>query len=208
MGSRDPVEEQIANILRLVGARQGGTGTCLEVGCGDGRMTRQLAGRWDTVLALDVSPEMLRRATADAPANVRYQLVSGVDLDDVPDSCADQLICYGVLQHFPHTGLIGDYMKEFARVLASSGEAVVHLPLLRADLAARLWRSGRRLAIAIRSNGRRDFSAGIAYMGARLTEGELSAMVRDAGLRVAAQAELESYFGRARNVILRLTPDL
>ena len=37
-------------------------GTCVEVGCGPGRMTAALAERFDRVLALDVSPAMLAQA--------------------------------------------------------------------------------------------------------------------------------------------------
>jgi SAM-dependent methyltransferase len=168
-------------------------------------MTGELARRWGSVLAVDISPEMLRRAACDPASNIRFQLVSGLALDGVPDACADQLICYGVLQHLPSKRLIRSYLDEFARALVPSGEAVVHLPLLRTGLGYRLWRNGRRLAIAVRSSGTSDFSTGIAYMGARLTERELDAIVRDAGLVVAAHAQLDSYFARAKNVVLRLT---
>ncbi|HVF33299.1 MAG TPA: class I SAM-dependent methyltransferase [Acidimicrobiales bacterium] len=46
------------------GAIPGG-GTCLEVGSGDGANTAFLAERHDAVIALDLSIEMLRRATGD-----------------------------------------------------------------------------------------------------------------------------------------------
>src|SRR5580693_5497368 len=38
--------------------------TMLELGCGAGRMTRSFARRFDSVIAFDVSPEMLSRARA------------------------------------------------------------------------------------------------------------------------------------------------
>jgi SAM-dependent methyltransferase len=205
VGTQEPVATQLKRVLTLVDAQLGGSGTCLEVGCGDGRMTGELAKRWGTVFAIDVSPEMLRRATCDAPPNVHFQLVSGLMLDGVPDACADQLVCYGVLQHLPGKRLIRSYLDEFARALVPSGEAVVHLPLLRTGPGYRLWRNGRRLAIAVRSSRSSDFSTGIAYMGARLTERELDSMVRASGLVIAAHAELESYFARSHNVVLRLT---
>jgi cyclopropane fatty-acyl-phospholipid synthase-like methyltransferase len=201
----EPAEVQVERMFALVGAKPGGTGTCLEVGCGDGRMTVVLAERWEHVLAVDVSPEMLRRAGDRELRNVTFQLVSGVVLEGVPDACADQLVCYGVLQHFPTTRLIGDFMSEFARVLKPSGEAIVHLPVVPDDAASRIWRGARRLAIAVRSRTASHFSGDIAYMGARLTERQLDAAVRESGLRVAARAELDSYFARARNSVLRLT---
>lgn len=204
VGLDEPAENQLERMLALVGANRGGDGTCLEVGCGDGRMTVALATRWDNVLAVDVSPEMLRRATDRGLPNVTFRLVSGVALDCVADASANQVICYGVLQHFPTKRLIGAYLDEFARVLRPSGEAIVHLPVISGDIASRIWRRGRRVAIAVRSHRTDDFSSGISYMGARLTERELAAIVRRSGLRVAARTELDSYFVRARNVVLRL----
>lgn len=204
VGLDEPAEIQLERMLALVDAGRGGSGTCLEVGCGDGRMTVALAARWDNVLAVDVSPEMLRRAADRALPNVTFRLVSGVALDGVTDAGTDQVICYGVLQHLPTKHLIGVYLEEFARVLRPSGEAIVHLPVISGDMASRIWRRGRRVAIAVRSRRTDDFSSRISYMGARLTERELAATVRRSGLRVAARAELDSYFVRARNVVLRL----
>lgn len=205
VGSKEPAELQVDRMFGLIGADPGGTGTCVEVGCGDGRMTVVLAARWEHVLAVDVSPEMLRRAEDRALPNVTFQLVSGVMLEGVPDACADQLVCYGVLQHFPTTRLVGDFMHEFGRVLKPTGEAIVHLPVVQDDAASRVWRATRRLAIAVRSRAGSDFSGDIAYMGTRLTERQLDGAVRASGLRLAARGELDSYFSRARNSVLRLT---
>src|SRR5579864_2249303 len=57
-------------------------GTCVEVGCGFGRMTAPLAERFDRVLAVDVSPRMLdlARASVTAPT-VEFALVSGGSLE-------------------------------------------------------------------------------------------------------------------------------
>jgi SAM-dependent methyltransferase len=202
---QQPADVEVERMFGLVAAERGGNGTCLEVGCGDGRMTVVLAQRWKHVLAVDVSPEMLRRASARALPNVTFRLVSGLTLDGVADACADQIVCYAVMQHFPTTRLIADYVSEFARVLRPSGEAIVHLPVIPADVASRTWRGARRLAIAARPRSASDFSRDITYMGTRLTERELDAIVRQSGLRVAARAELDSYFARARSSVLRLT---
>ena len=204
-GSQQPADVEVERMFGLLAAEPGGTGTCLEVGCGVGRMTVVLAQRWKHVLAVDVSPEMLRRAADRGLPNVTFRLVSGVTLEGVPEACADQVVCYGVLQHFPTTRLIGDYLSEFARVLGPSGEAIVHLPVVPDDAASRLWHGARRLAIAIRSHTTSDFSGDIAYKGTRLTERQLDAILRRSGLRVAARAELESRFPKARNSVLRLT---
>src|ERR671930_1066202 len=73
-------------------------GTCVEVGCGTGRMTRHLAERFDRVVAVDVSPEMLALARRVTMPNVELALVSGSTLDAVADAVADAVVCYLVLQ--------------------------------------------------------------------------------------------------------------
>ena len=44
-------------------------GTCVEVGCGPGRMTGQLAERFGRVIAVDVSPAMLDLARQNVSAS-------------------------------------------------------------------------------------------------------------------------------------------
>ena len=105
---------------RLDGDPRGGT--CLEVGCGPGRMTGALAERFDQVVAVDVSPAMLERARAAVSApNVSFVAVSGERLDGVEDGSADTLVCYLVLQHLPDREVVEGYLREFARVLAPGG---------------------------------------------------------------------------------------
>src|SRR5438876_1648477 len=115
--------EELGGLFGRLGGDPRG-GVCVEVGCGPGRMTGALAGRFAEVLALDVSPAMLERARENVKAsNVDFRLVSGARLDGVEDGVADALVCYLVLQHLPSRRVIASYLEEFARVLAPSGEA-------------------------------------------------------------------------------------
>jgi SAM-dependent methyltransferase len=55
----------LGNVLMIDNAIQRGLpsrigGTCVELGCGVGRITRHLAGRFDKVIAVDISPGNLR----------------------------------------------------------------------------------------------------------------------------------------------------
>ena len=133
---------------RLDGDPRGGT--CVEVGCGPGRMTGALAERFDRVVAVDVSPAMLERARAAVTApNVRFVAVSGERLDGVEDAVADTLVCYLVLQHLPAREVVDGYFREFARVLAPGRRR------LRPDPRARLGRPAlaRRARPADRGSG-------------------------------------------------------
>jgi ubiquinone/menaquinone biosynthesis C-methylase UbiE len=207
IGKPVPVDEQVEELFSLLGRPARGDGLCLEIGCGNGRMTAELARRWPEVLAVDVSPEMLAQAERLGLANVWFQLVSGTRLDGVSDAIAQTLVCYGVLQHLPRRRLISTYLAEFARTLAPAGEAVVHLPVLREGSRARLWRLLRTSSTAVRGRVSRNFTAHAAYRGARLTQPELDRALRKAGLRVEARAERPSYFGHAANVLLLLVHD-
>ena len=92
---------ELAGLFGRLGADPRG-GTCVEVGCGPGRMTGALAERFDRVLALDVSPAMLEQARAHVTAaNVTFLAVPGDRLEGVDDGSADAVVCYLVLQHLP-----------------------------------------------------------------------------------------------------------
>src|SRR5262249_28655849 len=87
-------------------------GLCVEVGCGPGRMTGALAGRFDEVIAVDVSPAMLERARAATSApNVQFRPVSGERLETVETGVADVLVCYLVLQHLPRADVVRSALR-------------------------------------------------------------------------------------------------
>src|SRR5881392_3229436 len=143
VGDPERGRSELQGLFERLGAEPRG-GTCVEVGCGPGRMTAALAERFDRVLALDVSPAMLERARAAVPdERVEFRAVSGQRLDGVEDAIADVLVCYLVLQHLPRRDVILGYLEEFARVLKPGGEAFVQLPVLVEGMLARAWRSLR-----------------------------------------------------------------
>lgn len=181
-------------------------GVCVEVGCGPGRMTRALADRFDRVVALDVSPEMLARARAavDRPT-VDFRLVSGERLETVEDALADAAICYLVLQHLPSRRLVRSYLCELGRILRPGGEAFVQLPLLDPGLRPRAWRLARSLAVPALERLSGDPEHAASFRGFRLTEPELEEALGAAGLRVARRdVGQEAPYRHSRDVFLRL----
>ena len=180
-------------------------GVCAEVGCGPGRMTIDLAERFDRVLAVDVSPAMLEAARQRVVApNVELRLVSGDLLDSVEDGVADVLVCYLVLQHLPRRAVVLAYLREFARVLAPGGRAFLQIPVLGPGIRPRLWRLARGVAVPL---GRmsHDVAQQPSYRGYRLTEDELAEGLASARLRVTARDEsAESPYRYAREIFLRL----
>ena len=195
---------ELAGLFGRLGADPHG-GVCVEVGCGPGRMTGELALRFDRVLALDVSAAMLELARSNVQvANVEFQLVSGTRLDGVDDGTADALVCYLVLQHLPGGKAVRAYLREFARVLSPHGEAFVQVPVLEEGVRSRAWRALRSLAVPAVELLTRSPSRARAFRGFRLTRAELDGALAGAGLRVVARDEGPSAYRFSRDLFLRL----
>lgn len=156
--------ERILGGLVLVNT---GSLTLVEIGCGIGRMTRALAARFDRVIALDVSPEMIGRARASNPnlANVEFRVGSGMDLDGIPDRSVDVVFSWFVLQHLPRAADVLRYVAETGRVLRGGGTAFLHMQTSRNALDhSRRWIE-RRLYYALPARVR---DALFARRGSRL----------------------------------------
>jgi SAM-dependent methyltransferase len=205
VGDPERGRSELESLFARLGADPRG-GTCLEVGCGPGRMTPPLAERFDTVLAVDVSPAMLeqaRRAVEDG-ARVEFRTVSGELLDTVEDGSADVLVCYLVLQHLPTRRAVVAYLSEFARVLTPRGEAFVQLPVLEDGALPRAWRALRGALVPL--TGFLGPTRRMEFRGFRLTRGELDEALARAGLRVvASDAGPDAPYRYSVDLFLRLT---
>jgi ubiquinone/menaquinone biosynthesis C-methylase UbiE len=95
----------------------------VELGCGAGRMTPNFARRYNHVLALDLSFEMLHRAREihSQTKNILWLRVGGADLSCLASDSADFLFSYLVLQHIPDEKLVFSYIREMLRVLRPGG---------------------------------------------------------------------------------------
>jgi ubiquinone/menaquinone biosynthesis C-methylase UbiE len=89
----------------------------LDVGCGPGTITADLAGRVRTVTAIDSAAEALTEAAAHAPENVTFA-AGDVHRLDFPDDTFDVVHAHQVLQH------VGDpvqALREMGRVCVPGG---------------------------------------------------------------------------------------
>jgi SAM-dependent methyltransferase len=208
IGGDTHAQRETDDLFGRLGSERAG-GVCVEVGCGFGRMTVELARRFDHVIAVDVSPEMLdrarERAAAAGAANVEFRLTDGADLAVVASRSADVAVCYLVLQHLPSRALVARYIAELGRALKPGGEALLQLPVLRGGFVPRAWRGLRSLLVPASAALARHPSGRQAFRGVRLTARELREAITAAGLRVAAaQTAAASDYRFSREVFLRL----
>jgi ubiquinone/menaquinone biosynthesis C-methylase UbiE len=132
-------------------------GTCVEIGCGAGRVTQALAGDFDRVVALDVSSEMIQRARSVVPANVEFCEVDGARIP-LANAEADAVFSCHVVQHLEDYETVRATMLEARRILRAGGTMMVHITisshspsrLWRAREELRLWLARRRLRRGVR----------------------------------------------------------
>lgn len=107
------------------------TGTCLEIGCGVGKITKQLSVDFDIVKAFDVSEGMINYAKKYIlDSNVEFLLSDGIHLA-TPDDSIDAVFSAHVFQHFND---LEDALKNFHeiyRILGNKGSLMIHLPIYR-----------------------------------------------------------------------------
>jgi SAM-dependent methyltransferase len=102
--------------------------SCLEIGCGAGRITKPLARTFDRVFAVDVSEEMLQLARKAVGSNVQFSLIDGLHLPQAEGSVSSVFSTH-VIQHVDTKEIGYAYFREFYRVLEKGGTIMVHLPL-------------------------------------------------------------------------------
>jgi len=127
---------------------------CVEIGCGAGRLTNALAEEFDSVQALDVSPDRLEQAgKVPNAAKVRFHLVDAPKIP-LPDATCDLCISTHVLQHVASVHAVESYLREMARVLRPGGGILIHVPVIGAhgmtgELQEVLRRRAKELAKSV-----------------------------------------------------------
>lgn len=100
----------------------------VDVGCGEGRFTRMMAGLGAKVMGVDPGPQQIERAlVGPAAPGARYALGSAERLD-VATGEADAVVYFNSLHHVPEA-LMDRALAEAARVLKAGGVLYVAEPL-------------------------------------------------------------------------------
>lgn len=101
--------------------------SALEIGCGIGRIARWMAADFGGYTGVDVSPEMIRKASSYAIRNATFQVVSGRDLGGIASGSFDFVFSFAVFQHVPDKRAIFSYFEETARALRPGGIFRLHM---------------------------------------------------------------------------------
>ena len=126
----------------------------LDFGCGVGRVTRALAGRFAEAVGVDISEQMVEQARRlnEHVQNAGFVVNAAPDLRGLPDASFDLVYSRIVLQHLRGRDDALRYVAEFLRVARSDGLVVFQLPAAipargRLHVRRRLWSVLRQLGI-------------------------------------------------------------
>ena len=109
----------------------------LELGCGSGQVTEQLAATGADVTAVDALPEMLRRAAQRAPRATFIE--ADITSADLPGSF-DRIVLSFVLHNFDTEGRRTVLAESAARLAGGGAVGILDWALPVGRLRARLWR--------------------------------------------------------------------
>jgi SAM-dependent methyltransferase len=185
----------VAPVLNQIGFDPAGK-SVLELGCGAGRMSRSFAARFRSVVAVDISSEMLKQGqqlTPDA-SNIVWLQGNGLDLADVPSESVDLVFSYLVLQHLPTEQVVSKYVSEIVRVIRPGGAFLFQFNSLttpKMNLRGRVawavvdafWSLGfvRFSRTMARAFGFDPLTAGRSWRGATVALGRMSSFVHSSG---------------------------
>lgn len=113
----------------------------IDVGCGTGRALpalRHAVGRHGTVIAVDLTPEMLRQARPNGRAAHASLILADARRLPFASASADAVFAAGLITHLPD---IEAGLRQLARVTRPGGLLILFHPAGRAALAARHGRT-------------------------------------------------------------------
>ena len=118
--------------------------SCLEIGCGAGRITKQLSQFFQNVYAIDVSQEMIDYAKNTLnQKNIKYQKTSG-NIIDMKNNSVDSVFSTDVFQHFDNLEYAEKYFQEIYDVMKTEATMMIHLKIF---LVAQIFLPDQRLKL-------------------------------------------------------------
>ena len=114
----------------------------LEIGCGAGFWSEELAKQANSLHLVDIVPsciELSKERLANYP-NVNYHLTEGDTLEFLEDKSINLIFSWNTFVHINEDDTL-IYLKEMMRVLAPDGHAIIHHPAIGNTRPELGWRS-------------------------------------------------------------------
>ena len=194
----DPDMEKFFETGRVVKAialddapvKPAGRALAVEIGSGLGRICAALAEEFDGVVGVDISTEMVKRATElVADPKVRFEVVDGASLAPVSDGEADFVMSFTVFQHIPSVAVIDAYIAEAGRVLRPGGVFAFQWNNIKGH---RRWALRRWLLDLMQRTGLRPERHGrhaAQFLGSRVPLSHMEQVLTAAGMRLRSTRE-------------------
>lgn len=188
----------VAQALDDAPAQPAGHGLAVEIGCGLGRICQALAPRFDRVVGVDISPEMLKQAREIVTdPKVEFVLGDGVSLGALETASADLVLSFTVFQHIPSVSVICDYLTEAGRVLKPGGVMVFQW---NNEPGALYWRLRRSVLSVLQRTGLRREKYGRhapEFLGSRVPLNQVEAALHKGGLQLKGVRGADTLFAWA-----------
>jgi SAM-dependent methyltransferase len=173
-------------------------GLAVEIGSGLGRVCLALADRFDRVIGVDISPEMVRRARDLVPdPKISFQVGDGLGLGGIDDGCADLVLSFTVFQHIPRPAIVHRYLTEAGRVLRPGGVLVFQWNNIP---GAWRWRVRRSVLAALQRSGlyREHYGRNAnEFLGSRIALAPLQRTLEAGALELQGTTGLGTLFAMA-----------
>jgi SAM-dependent methyltransferase len=188
----------VAELVDRVPVEPTGRGLAVEIGSGLGRVCLALADRFDRVIGVDISPEMVSRARElVSDPRVTFQVGDGLGLGGIDDACADLVLSFTVFQHIPRSDIVHGYLAEAARVLRPGGLLVFQWNNIG---GARRWAARRAILSALQRTGihaERYRRHAPEFLGSRIALAPLQRTLERSGLELRGTTGLGTLFAHA-----------
>ncbi len=96
----------------------------LDLGCGDGSISRALLAAQNKLTLVDFSPKMLERARSAAPPGASVEFIHADILGFSPPEPFDAVICVGVLAHVPS---LNDALARVSAAVRPGGVCILQI---------------------------------------------------------------------------------
>ncbi|HYZ91767.1 MAG TPA: methyltransferase domain-containing protein [Actinomycetota bacterium] len=175
-----------------------GTSLAVDIGSGLGRLCVPLAERFDRVVGIDISSEMVERARSLVHNDrIEFLVGDGTTLRPIGDATADLVFTFTVFQHIPRISVIEGYIEEVGRILRPGGVFVFQWNNTPGSVRWAIRRAafsvGHRAGVGREPHGRNDPN----FLGSRVSLGRIRRALRRGGMSLERTQRLGQLFAWA-----------